>query len=557
MKKIKNFYLYLLLILVFITSLVPVFHISNSLEGNWRGIIPEYIEDSSYYYARVQDVVRGYPLIGNPYFIEHKNSTPPAFFISDWLASIPFVLGSSFTFGVIFNIIFWSEIFVLFLYILFRKFDINEIQSSIFSFLTYIQVFWLFVRPVAMQVIFPAYALFLLTLFVWDGDKNNKKKTWLLIVSSLYCIYVYTYLAQIVFFTFLLFFVKEILNRDWVTIKRLVGVLILVLFLSIPLLIITYFQVRDPLYSETINRIGLLSTHIPRMDLFFYGRWVVVTLLIWYLSKRWMSSFQSNINLKSYQFFLVTGIALIITGGSNIITGKELELSNHIGRFITWWFPLTFFVYLSILLKNYKNDLFKINFYKKVILGGLILLCFFAMYRNIPRAFVFFRMDKADAIGIQNYAGAINWLKDNVKKPSVVWADDRISAYVPILTQHYVLFHPSGSLQMVSDRELEDRYLVSRVMQESINRYDFEKDVKLFGGAGKALKGPVMQDVFVDMEKRLNNDIRDNLSFWVKKYNIQFLIVGVVDLDKLSKLKGLSLNKVFDDSNLAIFEILP
>ena len=160
----------MLLGLVFLTSLIPVFHIKNTVGSEWKGIVPEYIEDSSYYYARVNDVVRGNLLVGNPYFMEHKDSISPAFFLSDWFASIPFILKMPFNFGVLFNIIFWSEVFVLTLYFLFRRFGVSEIQSSIFSFLTYLQVFWLFVRPVAMQVIFPGYALFLLSLFIWSND---------------------------------------------------------------------------------------------------------------------------------------------------------------------------------------------------------------------------------------------------------------------------------------------------------------------------------------------------------------------------------------------------
>ncbi|MES3005124.1 MAG: hypothetical protein V4690_03390 [Patescibacteria group bacterium] len=557
MKKNHNFYLYILLGLVFLTSLIPVFHIKNAVGTEWRGIIPDYIEDSSYYYARVQDVVRGNPLIGNPYFIEHKQSISPAFFFSDWFASIPFILNLSFTFGVVFNIIFWSEIFVLILYFLFRRLDVSEVQSSIFSFLTYLQVFWLFVRPVAMQVIFPGYALFLLCLFVWSNDRTNKKKTIFLIISSLYCIYIYTYLAQIVFFTFALVLVNLLILKDWLSFKRLFKLLLFILVFSVPFLFVTYLQVSNSSYPETIHRIGLLSTHIPRMDLFFYGRWVVIILFLWFLSKKWISSFQSNDNIRTHHFFFITGAALLITAGSNVVTGKELELSNHIGRFITWWFPLTFFVYLSILIKSYRSSVSGINAYKKIILGGLILLCFFAMYRNIPRAFIFFRMDKMDSINIQGYAGGLKWLKDNISSPSVVWADDRISGYIPIMTQHYVLFHPSGALQMVSDRELEDRYLVSRVMFGDMSRYDFEKDVKLFGGAGKALKGPVMQDVFIDMEDRFNNDIKNNVSFWLKKYNVKYLIMDLRSSSNVSLSKEVLIKEVYNDSNLAIFEILP
>ena len=192
-------------LLVLLICLVPIFHIGFTVGDNWKGIVPEYIEDSNYYYARINDVVRGYPFGGNPYFVEHKDSISPAFFISDWVASMPFLIGLPFNLGIIFNVIVWSEIFVFILYFLFKKFEVSEINSIVFSIVTWLQVFWLFVRPVVMQVIFPGYALFLLALFLWIENKS-KKRTFFLVLTSLYCIYIYTYLLQIVFFTFLIIF---------------------------------------------------------------------------------------------------------------------------------------------------------------------------------------------------------------------------------------------------------------------------------------------------------------------------------------------------------------
>lgn len=557
MNRIKHTHLSFLFLAVLVVSLIPVFHIWSVVRDDWHGVVPEYIEDSYYYYARINDVVRGHPFIGNPYFIEHNDSISPAFFVSDWLASIPFLLKTSFSFGIVFNIIFWSEIFVMILYFLFRYFGVNDFQSSIFSLLTYLQVFWLFVRPVAMQVIFPGYALFLLSLFIWSNDKTNKKRIILLILSSLYCIYVYTYLAQIVFFTFVLILIEMLITRDWSSTKRLFNILLLILTFSIPFLILTYFQVSNPLYPETIHRIGLLSTHIPRMDLFFYGRWVVVVLILWFLSKKWISSFQSQDNTRVYHFFAMTGFALLLTAGSNIVTGKELELSNHIGRFITWWFPLAFFVYLSVLIKNYKTSVVGISLYKKIILACLILLCFVAMYRNIPRAFVFFRMDKQDSINIQNYAGAVNWLKENVTEPSVILASDRISGYVPMMTQHYVLFHPSGALQMVSDEELEDRYLVSRFLSGGASRGDIDRDVALYGGAGKALLGPVMQEHFDDMYKRYKKDIEPNINRYISDFRVSLIVIELADKKAVDQVKKLKIIESYNDEIFVIYSVLP
>ena len=73
MTKTKKIYLGTMFAVVLLISLIPVFHVASLAGSSWKGIVPEYIEDSSYYYARLNDVVRGHPFIGNPYFIEHKD----------------------------------------------------------------------------------------------------------------------------------------------------------------------------------------------------------------------------------------------------------------------------------------------------------------------------------------------------------------------------------------------------------------------------------------------------------------------------------------------------
>ncbi len=551
----KKIYLGLMFLAVFLVSLVPVFHIWSAVGASWKGIVPEYIEDSSYYYARINNVVRGHPFIGNPYFIEHAKSISPAFFVSDWLASAPFVLGIPFNISIVFNIIFWSEVFVFILYFLFKHFDCSDGESFIFSTLTYIQVFWLFVRPVAMQVVFPAYGLFLLTLFLWLKEKDNKKKILFVVLSSLYCVYIYTYLLQIVFFTFIIVFLQFLISKNWEALKKFIKILFIILAFSIPFLIISYIQISNPLYPETINRIGLLYTHIPRMEFYYYGRWVVAVIFLWFLSRKWIPSFKSEENNQIYNFILITGLGLLVASGSNIITGRELEISNHIGRFIIWWFGVTFFVYLSIFIKNYQSQISSLNLYKKICLFLIMLVCIGAMVRNIPRAFPFFKLNKANLVNIQNYGGPLNWLKENASQPSVVWADDRFSGYVPIYTKDYVLFHPSGVLQLVSDKELEDRYLVSKFLSGGLTRADIEREVGLYGGAGKALKGPYMQADFDYMYNRYQVDIKPNILKFLTDFKVQYIVIDLDNKTEMTKVKKFPVNEVYNDSHFVIYKL--
>ena len=551
----RKIYLGLMFAVVLLISLIPVFHVGNLAGDSWKGIVPEYIEDSSYYYARLETIVQGHPFIGNPYFIEHKESISPAFFVSDWIASIPLVLGLPFVFGVVFNIIFWSEVFVLILYFLFNRLGCGEKESAIFSILTYLQVFWLFVRPVVMQVVFPGFGLFLLALFLWLRDKENPKIRVFLILASLYSIYSYTYLLQIVVFTLGIVFLEFLISKKYDSLGKLSKILFIIFILSIPLFIISYLQISNPLYPETINRIGLLGTHIPRMDFIYYGRWVVLVLLLWFLSRKWILSFKSHEANQVYNFILITGLGILIASGSNIITGKELELSNHIGRFIIWWFPVVFFVYLSRFIQHYRTEIFSLNIWKKVSLFLIMLICVVGMLRNIPRAFPFFKVNKASVVNIQNYAGPVNWLKENTNE-SVIWASIEFSGYIPIYTNDYVLFHPSAVLQLVSDVEMEVRYLVWSFLSGGPTRLGIEKDVGAYGGAGKALKGPEMQAHFDLMYDVYQTKIKPNIDQFLTLFQAEYIVIDLSDTTQMTEVKKLSLQEVYNDGHFVIYKIL-
>lgn len=541
--------------LVALISLVPVFHVGSLVGNSWRGVVPEYIEDSSYYYARVNDVVRGHYLIGNPYFIEHKDSIPPAFFLSDIIDSLPYFV-MPFSWAVVFNIVLWSEVFVLLLYVIFRRLGFSETISPIFPVLMYVQAFWLFVRPVSMQTIFPAYLLFLLALFLWLKDDQNTTARWFLLASSVFAIYVYTYLMQIIVITYGVVFLYLIFNKQKEKFQNLLKLSIVLALACIPFAIITWFQINDPLYLETIKRIGLLDTHIPRMEFYYYGRWIVLTLVLWFLSRRWMPSLRDEENNNIFKFFLITGLSLLIASGSNIITGKELEIANHMGRFVIVWFPMAFLSYLYIIFQSFRGESVKVNIYQKIVLGVLILIGCFAMIRNIPRAFPFFRNSSESMTSLQSYAGPLNWLVENIDQPVVVWADIGFSGYVPIYTNNYVLFHPSGVLQLVSDNELEDRYLVSKFLSLGPSREDVERDVGLYGGAGKALKGPVMQEHFDYIYNHYQEDIRPNVIKFLEYFRVEYIVVDLENNTEMTGVKKLSTQEVYNDGHFVIYKIL-
>ena len=92
------------------------------IDGYFRsGVLPQEVplaiySAGNYYYDRMQEIAGGRLFMGNPYFIEHRDSFPPAFFVADWLATAPLLLGASLIATIHIDFILWSFVFLFLAY---------------------------------------------------------------------------------------------------------------------------------------------------------------------------------------------------------------------------------------------------------------------------------------------------------------------------------------------------------------------------------------------------------------------------------------------------------
>ena len=109
--------------------------------------------------------------------------------------------------------------------------------------------------------------------------------------------------------------------------------------LIIPFGIYTLLQMSGPYYFETLTRIGLVYTRIPAIEAFFYGRWIVIALItlgsLWFFFPK-----KEGGDREKKIFWFATGAALFVGLFLNVITGVELTLAVHIGRFVILWMAM-------------------------------------------------------------------------------------------------------------------------------------------------------------------------------------------------------------------------
>ncbi|MSR71082.1 MAG: hypothetical protein EXS50_00200 [Candidatus Taylorbacteria bacterium] len=486
----KNRIFYTSIVIFVVILIFPVLEIFQSVRDTWRGVTPGF-SDSVYYYARMKEVVDGNPLIGNPFLLEHSKEVAPAFFVSDWIAAAPLFFGFSLTITVVFNTVIWSSVFILFLYLFMRQVGILREISSIISIFGYLCVYTFMVRAVSMQVIFPFFSFFLFALIYWYKKPESKKNMFMLILATSFSFYIYTYLWQITFVALILAICLLFIQREKIKAFQLTSVLFVSMVFGLPMFVFTTIQIKNPFYWESMERIGLVNSHLPTANVIYSFFMVFAMIFLWYLLRHQVIKKLKDVFFeRAYFIVIILGLALCITSSSNIITGKELENSQHIERFIAVWFVCTlgmfiFFAYsyrkyLYVLSRKYKTLL--IVFFLITSIG---LINYFKQYSQY---FLVIEELTSQAINLQKYAPPINWLDDNENNPSVVWTDSPyLLQYLPIMTKHYLLFTPGTShLHLLSNHELEKRYLAYHYF-DNLTIEDIENQYWSFAGVGNAI----------------------------------------------------------------------
>ncbi|MEK7477832.1 MAG: hypothetical protein AAB645_00490 [Patescibacteria group bacterium] len=526
-------------------SLVPVVQTAFKVREKWNGVPPSYIDDDLYYYARIKEVIDGHLFLGNPYFMEYRDARSVAFFVPDWLAVVPLILGLPFDLAIVFNFMFWSLLFVLLAYLVARAADLPPPYSAVLAFMAYGETYWVILRPVVMQEVFPFSLLFILALLVWLRNPSSRRSVFFLILASVLPFYIYPYLWQIVLLTLGFVFLHLLVQKKWSEVKILLLTTVGIGVFSLPVIVYTMYQIQAPFYWETIGRIGLVLSHWPTLYAYQYGRWTLLLIVLYVFFHRWFKPAASITNDPISLAAIYSGLGLLVMSVSNIFTGQELETAQHTGRFITLWLALFFPIFLWKLYQS-KKELLKLSWLKIIIIGLLSLACLGFLAVNLTRSLPFQKIESADAVTIQEYAAPLNWLNQQETSPVVVWADEQISRYIPILTKHYVFWAGAGGLHLMPTKEVEDRFLASRIgtstADEIFEHYrEFEgagswwryldywhkKELRCLVGSqcesGKTFRDWV-GNAKLDSLVRRQAELKGDISAVIKKYHVSYLI---------------------------------
>ncbi len=190
-------------IILGILMVLPFFYFRAKLADNFKGILPEIVNDENFYYARIKDVVDGHPFLSNAYLYEHKSGLPQQVFLAEYLLAQPiklFNLNIN-TAHLIYNFLFPVIAFIL-IYLALYLISKSRFWAIIFSLFLFFGLYLIdFIRPVSPQFNF----IFWLTqfIFLWLLISERKNKWfWLSVINfgGLFYIYPYYWTFYLIFF---------------------------------------------------------------------------------------------------------------------------------------------------------------------------------------------------------------------------------------------------------------------------------------------------------------------------------------------------------------------
>ncbi|PIR83430.1 hypothetical protein COU19_00515 [Candidatus Kaiserbacteria bacterium CG10_big_fil_rev_8_21_14_0_10_56_12] len=549
-----------LMSVVLVLTSIPFIDIRVMLGDAWEGIFPVFT-DESLYEARAQTLVHGHTG-GNPYFLEHADGPPLVIFGGAWLNAIPQRLGLPFEAATVLNFILWSLLFALAGYGLLRELAAPPWIAVGGTILAYLESYAHIWRPVNLQPVYPLYLLFYLGLARLIRSPN-RRTVWLVGITAGASFYLYAFLWQTVVITLGLLFLYTLARRQWPLMRATLGASCIggVIGLPVPLYML-WLSFASPYYWESMGRLGLVNTHLPMAEVIYSGGWIGVLLVLlgffW-----WKSSLYEGDELFRYLtlFTIFSGLGLWIMQGSNLITGKLLETGEHLRILIVLWFLLMSVAVGANLWRTRAQYSHSVRWialvFMFVVVGanGYFINEYFAPF--LPSA-----IDPAAWQAEEQLAGPFTWLETHEPAPVVVWIEPRDigSTLLPVYTKHFTLYSFWGALELVSEQEVRERYLVSQYfnrptaaslerrdnMEIYLGRADLAHKAGSFARAVRVCKlvffwdrthdcgtistprGLLGEAFFVNLAHEFEYTIAPHIKEYLAKYHVRYLLTDTV-----------------------------
>lgn len=444
--------------------------------SDFKGIYPMFSNDEDQYLSMTREAYDGHYNFGSVYLKEYKDapslmqplaqivlavkakilniSVPQLFAINDFL--LPFI-------GVL---LLYSLIFTL---------TESGLISGFFSTFYYLLFISQFNRPINPQLSF--LFLFVGLQLIWEII-NNKAKDFkrLLILNSLLAInfgiafYIYPFVWSAIFVVYcLVLFALVIREREIVYyIKNFLAFSIPSAIFALPFILNMIKASADVNYTSANLRFGFIFSHLP--SAYFNVGLMVIGLLILYFSGR---NYQSKTDQPWTDKKTIFGFSLafsgIILNWQNVITGKAFSFSMH----YYWVVVLFLLIICSICLSRVKKSIFAVTL--------IIISLFGLIYKEsggVREGLLGFinPLDISEFRERQKLALVADWFDKNSPHDSAIYQlGESYTQFIPIYTYNNDFHNANAGVYLISDDELENRFVIQNFFTPNINAEYIER----------------------------------------------------------------------------------
>lgn len=410
--------------------------------------------DEGLYLARIQEVIDGYPTIGNAYLWEHKSKPPSPVFLGEWLLAQPLkIFGIGTVAGDVLYDFFLPAFAVLLTYTNFFLVTGRRWVSILGTAFLFFGLYpGEFARAWSPQFVFLFWlSQFLFIFSLIRGGDDVRQRTFLLFAAAanfgfLFYLYPYYWTFYLLFFVILVFLYALSGWRD--SAGRILALALGGLAIAIPYFVMTVKAMQLPEYEETLRRISMIDTHVPSGIAIIVPGITLLGIAFFFFRAHYVRWDRPAV------FFVSGVIAALGSVNQHLVTGKNFEFSSHYDM-LSFFFFAFFAAYLFTRILRHEGRWWVIF---RVVLVGATLATIIPNLFDSRRQFA---MPPAIKIAAGRYTPILDWIDREVAQDEVIYADAAISGLVPVYTNANVFFAPAARLFFLSTDELIDRFLLA------------------------------------------------------------------------------------------------
>jgi hypothetical protein len=314
------------------------------------------------------------------------------------------------------------------------------------------------------------------------------------------------------------------IKKQWHDALRISYVFLSGLLIAIPYGLNIYQASTYSTYQEVSQRFALVDTRAP----IFIGMTIIAAIIFFIL-------FYSKEDKQKYSFSLALLVTPFLTMNQQLITGKAMQAAHY-----HWYFHKPIAAILGLLTLFYLLEKKQATFFK--LMSTLIIVTVsisVGIFTQISSYYLGYEDGGVKIIERQKYGPLVDWLNENARKDSVVFANDEISHMAVIYTPLNVFYHRAGYASLAASRErllngLFTFYRLRGISAENSRQVFFqEKDyisTNLYGLYYRNADGSygIPEEKMKDLVSEYDKTFSNSTSEWVKeiwkKYDVEYVV---------------------------------